>query len=225
MKRSQQFVFDGDASDVYQFIMGPEADRPRAVEVTDGHFAMQCVFLIGHNSQALYSITLGVHVCTGSKFDFMSDDVHWLVWDKEPAEISLVQDQPGVCRADLYLETNPQRWQPRTDGPWVVPMNVGSRLIIAIWRDLIIDPWIRRKRDSDGSQIIQALPSRQAGPTLRTQLRYQVFSRLKAANPTWSQDRVAAESYDELGEIVTAETVRNTYRLMGKAWERGDRIR
>lgn len=62
-------------------------------------------------------------------------------------------------------------------------------------------------------------------PTARTQVRGEVFKRLKTKHPEWSQAKVAMESSDELGEVVTVETVRNTYRQLGWMWERGDRIR
>ncbi len=67
--------------------------------------------------------------------------------------------------------------------------------------------------------------ARESGPTLRTQMRFKVFKRLKDDHPTWSQSRVTQEAIPELGEIVDAETVRNTYRAMGVDWERGDRVR
>jgi hypothetical protein len=64
-----------------------------------------------------------------------------------------------------------------------------------------------------------------ASPTFRTQTRGDVFKRLKDKHPEWSQARVAMEAIEELGEDVTENTVRNTYRLLGWKWERGDRIR
>jgi hypothetical protein len=66
---------------------------------------------------------------------------------------------------------------------------------------------------------------RETGPTMRTRDRFAIFKGLKDAHPTWSQARVAEESREELGEIVYAETVRNTYRAMHVKWERADRIR
>ena len=63
------------------------------------------------------------------------------------------------------------------------------------------------------------------GPNFRTKLRADVFRKLKTAHPTWSQAKVAQEAIGELGEDVTQDTVRNTYRLMGWKWKRGDRIR
>jgi hypothetical protein len=63
------------------------------------------------------------------------------------------------------------------------------------------------------------------GPNVRTQQRFEVFKKLKEKHPGWSQSRVALESLEELGETVTGDTVRNTYRLMGIKWKRGDRIR
>ena len=65
----------------------------------------------------------------------------------------------------------------------------------------------------------------ESGPTLRTQIRGEVFKKLKDQHPEWSQAKVAMEAYEELGEEVTADTVRNTYRALGWKWERADRIR
>ena len=66
---------------------------------------------------------------------------------------------------------------------------------------------------------------KQRGPNARTEIRYEVFNRLKQEHPEWSQAKVALEATDELREQVTADTVRNTYRSMGAKWERGNRIR
>ena len=66
---------------------------------------------------------------------------------------------------------------------------------------------------------------REGGPTVRTQIRAEVFKGLKTEHPTWSQGTVAMKAQDKLGEIVTADTVRNTYRAMGWEWKRADRIR
>lgn len=63
------------------------------------------------------------------------------------------------------------------------------------------------------------------GPTVKTQIRGEVFKRLKDEFPEWSQDKVAMEACEELGEYVTADTVRYVYRVMGWKWERADRIR
>ena len=63
------------------------------------------------------------------------------------------------------------------------------------------------------------------GATVRTQEYGAVFKRLKDANPRWTQYKVAQEASDELGEHITADTVRNAYRALGWKWERADRIR
>ncbi len=62
-------------------------------------------------------------------------------------------------------------------------------------------------------------------PTVRTQTRFEVMKRLKDQHPDWSQDKVAAEAGEELGEVIFGETVRNTYRSMGVDWPRADRVR
>lgn len=63
-------------------------------------------------------------------------------------------------------------------------------------------------------------------PTIRTQERFKIFEFLKRTHPGWSYERVAIEAnLQEKTESYTGETVRNTYKLMGKKWERADRIR
>ncbi len=215
---AQQFVFEANASDVYSFIMGPEEERPRVIKTSDGIWAIQCVFLIEDWYNSLYGIVLGVHIMLGQRFDWLREDALWLVWDREAAHITIDQDKPGECVAKLYIETDPQRWYQREDGPWVVPKNVGSSLVTQIWREHIVQAWISRATSKNEA-------AREAGPTTRTRERFEVFRRLKAEHPTWSQDRVAREACEELGEVVFAETVRNTYRLMGEKWPRGDRVR
>ena len=72
---------------------------------------------------------------------------------------------------------------------------------------------------------IKERASREGGPTARTQMRAEVFRRLKKEHPRWSQVTVAMKAQGELDEIVSADTVRNTYRAMEWEWERADRIR
>ncbi len=67
--------------------------------------------------------------------------------------------------------------------------------------------------------------ARRRGPTVRTQIRGQVFKELKDKHPEWTQEKVAMEAQDILHESVTADTVRNTYRAMGLKWKRGNRVR
>lgn len=69
------------------------------------------------------------------------------------------------------------------------------------------------------------LQEKDVDPNLRTRLRFEVFFKLKEENPNWTQEKMALESRKLLDEDITAETVRNTYRLMGEKWKRGDRTR
>lgn len=62
-------------------------------------------------------------------------------------------------------------------------------------------------------------------PNIRTQERYKVFKNLKDKHPGWTLEKVALEASPKLEEDVSGETVRNTYRSMGKEWVRGDRTR
>jgi hypothetical protein len=75
------------------------------------------------------------------------------------------------------------------------------------------------------SAVTMADAGRRRGPTVKTQERAAVFKRLKDEHPAWSQEKVAMEAREELGETVTGETVRNAYKAMGWVWQRADRIR
>lgn len=55
--------------------------------------------------------------------------------------------------------------------------------------------------------------------------RLEVFKRLKAQHPEWTMWKVALESQEELDDLVTEHTVRNTYRKFGEKWQRGGRMR
>lgn len=64
------------------------------------------------------------------------------------------------------------------------------------------------------------------GPTLRTQMRAEVFKRLKDAHPDWGYDTVARIAREEIKVTdIGPESVRNAYRSMGWTWERADRVR
>jgi hypothetical protein len=76
-----------------------------------------------------------------------------------------------------------------------------------------------------GPERSEGNPSREGGPTAKTQARADVFKRLKDEHPDWTQLHVATKACEELEESVTEDTVRNTYRAMGWKWKRGDRIR
>lgn len=75
------------------------------------------------------------------------------------------------------------------------------------------------------SKVLFKLSKNYEVPNERTQMRYEIFRKLKEQHPTWSQARVAGEASKDLDEQVSADTVRNAYRSMGVKWERGDRIR
>src|SRR5262245_47284750 len=86
--------------------------------------------------------------------------------------------------------------------------------------------WIRRTANRCGLLPSSTDPnSPQRCPTEKTRIRAETFRRLKDLHPAWNVERVAMEATNELGEVVTAETVRNAYRAMGWKWQRADRVR
>ena len=161
-EKSQQFEFDADANEVYDYLMGPEESRPREPEGSDGSFSFACRFLISSNPKALHSIVIYMNLASGLKIEYINDNVNWLVWGKEIAEIILTQPSRNRCIATLFIENDPQVWHYQADGPWVVPMYVGSRFIVDIWRKLIED-WVSRPKTKEneegGKTIIQVKES------------------------------------------------------------------
>jgi hypothetical protein len=99
--------------------MGSEDERPREFELVDNGFAFACRLLISSTPAALYSIVIDVYLQTGGELDHRKDG--WLVWDKEVAEITLMQQTKNRCQAKLFIEDDPQRWYRSNDGVWIVP--------------------------------------------------------------------------------------------------------
>ncbi len=90
-----------------------------------------------------------------------------------------------------------------------------------VFRELQRQGWfppegkVRKVRDTSCKQ----------GPTYRTRVRFDVMKRIKDQHPDWSQDKVGTEAGIELGEFISGEAVRNTFRSMGAEWVRADRVR
>lgn len=89
---------------------------------------------------------------------------------------------------------------------------------------ILMRQWIRRTARHYGLTSASASTTHR-GPTEKTRIRATVFRRIKEAHPNWNVERVAMEAAKELGESVSAETVRNAYRAMGWTWQRADRVR
>lgn len=136
-KLSQQFTFDADASKVYEYLMGPEDERPREFELVDNGFSFACRLLISSNPTVLYSIVISVYLQSGGELDYRKDG--WLVWDKEVVEITLAQQTKNRCQAKLFIDDDPQRWY--RDDNWILPMSVGSDFVIKVWR-ILLDEWL-----------------------------------------------------------------------------------
>ncbi len=92
--------------------------------------------------------------------------------------------------------------------------------------DQIVRRWIRTAARQWGlNPNYPTADGNRRGPTEKTRIRAEVFKGIKTAHPSWGYDRVAIEASRDLAESVSAETVRNAYRLMGWKWPRADRIR
>jgi len=226
LQLAQEFTFDANAKEVRDYMMVGQVPA-RVVEMTDAHWAFKGILSFAPAPGALYAGTITVYVCSGDRVDPTREDATWLVWDKEVAEIALRQERPGECKAGLYIETNPLAWyhEESASQPWMVPMAVGTRFLSDFWQSLVQN-WLDSRATQLGVPVFRNESKvKTGGPTIRTQERAAVFKRLKDAHPGWSQSRVAMEAIDELGEVVTADSVRNAYRAMGWKWERADRIR
>lgn len=62
-------------------------------------------------------------------------------------------------------------------------------------------------------------------PTYKMKMNLKEFKKLKSENPGLTYEGLAIKASETLGVEITAETVRNTYRLCNEIWERGDRTR
>lgn len=134
-------------------------------------------------------------------------------------------------------EVTAQRWGlPDFLGAARAPLTVEIDEYFQRVLSAIGERWPEAERPMLHGRRIEAEPTeptagkRERGPTARTIDRAAYFKKLKDQHPEWSQARVAIEAsrpVEEggLGEVVTADSVRNAYRSMGLKWERADRIR
>jgi hypothetical protein len=64
------------------------------------------------------------------------------------------------------------------------------------------------------------------GPTIQTEIRFEIFKKIKDAHLNYTYDVVAMKANEqEHVENYTGGTVRNTYKAMHEKWVRADRIR
>ena len=156
----------------------------------------------------------------------LMDEWHWLAFE--------------LVLTDLTRHFGKPPWKPETGIDGILANNTGT-IILQPGYYPPGDPRIDAIRllapdfgklnrmtthNQDPSAPPKPRPEREnRGPTARTEIRASVFRNLKEKYPHWSQAKVAMEAVEELGEDVTADTVRNTYRAMGWAWERADRVR
>jgi hypothetical protein len=73
--------------------------------------------------------------------------------------------------------------------------------------------------------VAPTTPYQKNGPTLKTQERAKILKEIKDRHLTWSYGKVAMEASKVLGEYISQDAVRNTYRALGLKWERADRAR
>ncbi len=128
------------------------------------NFVFACRFLESSHPTALYSITLGVwlHDATGYRWANKEDVRAWwdasewsekeydfviakglfrevnsfyLVWDREPATITLHQERPGFCVGKLWLEESPEGWGQGDLRTSILPLSVGQRFVTTLWAE------------------------------------------------------------------------------------------
>lgn len=64
---------------------------------------------------------------------------------------------------------------------------------------------------------------RQRGLSWKTEFRFQVFKKIKTANPKFTRKQVAVAAAEELGELCSENDVENAYRAFREQWPRGQR--
>lgn len=138
-KLNQRFIYNADASKVYDYLMGPENKRPREFELTYNNFACACRLLTSSNINFLYSIVFYIFVTDGHKVTYNGDE-NWVVYGKEIAEMTLTQEVKNESEAYLFIEDDPQVWNYYEKGKWELPMKIGTRFVLEIWKSFI-DGW------------------------------------------------------------------------------------
>lgn len=125
----------------------------------------------------------------------------------KPAEYHVVSVE-GIYGNHLpidLLKIIIQNW-PRGNGVDVTIKNIRPPL------EIEVDNMIKTLNE-------QMESARIGGPTVKTQIRFEVFYRIKKAHPEFTYNQVALEAIDELGDPnINAKTVENTYHEMNEIW-------
>ena len=86
---------------------------------------------------------------------------------------------------------------------------------------LNFEKWIKKEKFPKLESIDYFREKRRKGPTDETSSLFIYLKKLKDANPSWTQSKLAMEAREDLGEKITEFTVKNTYRAMGEKWKKG----
>lgn len=149
-KKTQEFIFDANAFEVCQFILGNE--ELRTIKLTSGNWAFEGYISATPTIGALFSILVIVNISDGKELGWLRDDAIWLVHDKEVAEIGLTQEKPGECIAQLFVETNLKKWN--REGKQSA-LHIGQQFIGQLWKEIIND-WLSRSAEQ-----VRARPSKE----------------------------------------------------------------
>ena len=149
---SQEFVFDADAKQIRDYMMGGAEQNVRKIEMTNGVFFFQGYLSLDPAPKALYGGGIMVYICDGDRLDKtrLLDKIYWLVSENEVVDISITQSKQGTCKVSLYIENDPKNWCVPGGNPHLA-MNVGMQFISDWWNE-IIQGWLEKQGDQERSE-------------------------------------------------------------------------
>jgi len=132
----EEFQFNSDAKGICNSIVDNQSMR--AIKLND-----ESIEFIGYlnarpsgrEQGALFSITINVYI---KEFIWADEYSEYLVKDNTIGEIVIIQNQPGICVAKLYYETDSLKWgqiESRPSTNWSAI--VGVHFISLMWSQLV----------------------------------------------------------------------------------------
>ena len=144
-----------------------------------------------------------------------------------PLQVKFLDLDKGIDKEYFYLKQ-------KDDDPVELAKTLGYHRFPSIPTDnpeleeklrerlLFLEQGLPKINDIEDTPIVVASKK---GPTLNTQIRAELFKKIKEKHPEWTQYRVALEASKESEEVFSVDNVRNAYTAMGWKWPRADRVR
>ncbi len=149
---SQEFVFDADAKQIRDYVMGGADKNVRKIETTNGVFFFQGYLSLDPAPKALYGGGMTVFICDGNRLDKtrLLDKIYWLVSENEAVDISITQFKQGECKVSLYIENDPKNWCVPGGNPNLA-MSVGMQFVSDWWNEMI-QGWLEKQGEQQPSE-------------------------------------------------------------------------